>query len=232
MKQLLELCGFEPDEIEMELPRVQKVFNMFGITPEDIERGKERILRYWDPELIGLRKIRGLAVRELVDIILGREENKITLCASLPSATTDVLTNKTLTSPVLNTGVSGTAILDEDNMATDTEFKHQLPSCNFWMGMAKGRGIQMNNAAKAAKGDILLFLHADTRISADTFPFIENALDKKHFIGGCLTQRIDKNGFLYRLIESEGNLRARISKIFYGDQGIFVRKDIFSIKIQ
>ena len=112
MKQLLELCGFEPDEIEMELPRVQKVFNMFGITPEDIERGKERILRYWDPELIGLRKIRGLAVRELVDIILGREENKITLCASLPSATTDVLNaasfhsdkQRTLLAPLRRTG--------------------------------------------------------------------------------------------------------------------------------
>ena len=91
MKELLELCGFEPAEIKAELPRVQKVFNMFGLTQEDIERGKERILKYWEPELVGLRKIRGLAIRELVDVILGREENKITLCGSLPSATTDIL---------------------------------------------------------------------------------------------------------------------------------------------
>lgn len=91
MRELLELCGFEPGEIDAELPRVQKVFDMFGITPEDIERGKERINRYWDPELKGLAKIRGLAIKELVDTILAKEEDKINLCASLPSATTDVL---------------------------------------------------------------------------------------------------------------------------------------------
>jgi len=91
VRELLELCGFEPGEMDAELPRVQKVFDMFGITPGDIERGKERINRYWDPELKGLAKIRGLAIKELVDTILAKEEDKINLCASLPSATTDIL---------------------------------------------------------------------------------------------------------------------------------------------
>lgn len=91
MRELLELCGFEPGEIEAELPRIQKVFDMFGITPEDIERGKERINQFWDPELKGLAKIRGLAIKELVDTMLAKEEDKINLCASLPSATTDIL---------------------------------------------------------------------------------------------------------------------------------------------
>ncbi|MBU2608735.1 MAG: 2-hydroxyacyl-CoA dehydratase family protein [Chloroflexi bacterium] len=91
MKKFLELCGFEPAEIDAELPRIQKVFDMFGINQEDIERGKDRINKFWDPELKGLAKIRGLARRELVDTILAREENKINVCASLPSATTDIL---------------------------------------------------------------------------------------------------------------------------------------------
>ena len=91
MRELLGLCGFEPGEIEAELSRIQKVFDMFGITPEDVERGKERIDRYWDPELKGLAKIRGLAIKELVDTMLAKEEDKINLCASLPSATTDIL---------------------------------------------------------------------------------------------------------------------------------------------
>ncbi len=91
MKQLLELCGFEPEEIETQLTRVQKVFDMFGITPEDIQRGKERIEEFGDPELEGLRKIRGLAIKELVNTMLAKEEGKINLCASLPSATTDIL---------------------------------------------------------------------------------------------------------------------------------------------
>ena len=75
MRELLELCGFTPEEIETELPRVQKVFDMFGIAPNDIERGKERINQFWEPELQGLRKIRGLAIKELVDTMLAREEN-------------------------------------------------------------------------------------------------------------------------------------------------------------
>jgi len=91
VKELLGLCGFEPGEIETELPRIQRVFDMFGINEEDIKRGKERIHRYWDPELKGLAKIRGLAIRELVDTMLAEEEEKINLCASLPSATTDIL---------------------------------------------------------------------------------------------------------------------------------------------
>jgi len=91
VKELLGLCGFEPEEIDAELPRIQKVFDMFGINQEDIKRGKERINQYWDPELKGLAKIRGLAIRELVDTMLAKEEDKINLCASLPSATTDIL---------------------------------------------------------------------------------------------------------------------------------------------
>ena len=91
MKELLELCGFEPEEIETELPRVQKVFDMFGLTPDDIQNGKKRINQFWDPELKGLGKIRGLAIKELVGTMLAKEESKINLCASLPSATTDIL---------------------------------------------------------------------------------------------------------------------------------------------
>lgn len=91
----------------------------------------------------------------------------------------------------------------------------------------RGRAIQMNAAAKLATGDILLFLHADTQISVTSLSLIDSAVNDKNFIGGCLTQKIDKTGLAYRLIESEGNIRARISKVFYGDQGIFVKKDIF-----
>lgn len=92
----------------------------------------------------------------------------------------------------------------------------------------KGRAAQMNYVAGVACGDILLFLHADSIISAATLKSIEKNLSGNGFIGGCLTQRIDKNGLSYRFIETFGNIRARLTRVFYGDQGIFVRKDIFS----
>jgi rSAM/selenodomain-associated transferase 2 len=91
----------------------------------------------------------------------------------------------------------------------------------------KGRAIQMNRGAKCAQQDTLLFLHADNTISPETLLSIEKEVEKNGVVGGCLTQRIDKKGLIYRTIEAQGNLRARLSKVFYGDQGIFVKKDIF-----
>lgn len=91
----------------------------------------------------------------------------------------------------------------------------------------KGRAIQMNHGAKHATHEILFFLHADNKIGPNTLLKIENKLNNEKAVGGCLTQRIDKEGLIYRIIEAQGNIRARLSKIFYGDQGIFVRKDIF-----
>lgn len=91
----------------------------------------------------------------------------------------------------------------------------------------KGRAIQMNFGAKQAKNDILLFLHADNIVSPESLENIEKAVWRNGVVGGCLTQRIDKKGIIFRLIEAQGNFRARRSKVFYGDQGIFARKDIF-----
>jgi rSAM/selenodomain-associated transferase 2 len=91
----------------------------------------------------------------------------------------------------------------------------------------KGRAMQMNFGAKHAECDNLLFLHADNFIDSEALLSIGRKLENG-FIGGCLTQRIDKRGVIYRLIEAQGNIRARLSKVFYGDQGIFVKKNIFS----
>jgi benzoyl-CoA reductase/2-hydroxyglutaryl-CoA dehydratase subunit BcrC/BadD/HgdB len=76
MIELLKLCGFKPKEIESELPRVEKAFNRLGITAEDIQRGKQRLHKYYDIELEGVRKAFRLIVLEIVDIMLAREEGK------------------------------------------------------------------------------------------------------------------------------------------------------------
>ncbi|MFH1754029.1 MAG: TIGR04283 family arsenosugar biosynthesis glycosyltransferase [Candidatus Omnitrophota bacterium] len=91
----------------------------------------------------------------------------------------------------------------------------------------RGRGSQMNSGARASSHSALLFLHADTSIPEDVLSSVEEALKRRGIAGGCLTQRIDKEGLIYRIIEGFGNLRARVTKVFYGDQGIFVDKEIF-----
>ncbi|MFC1570688.1 TIGR04283 family arsenosugar biosynthesis glycosyltransferase [Candidatus Omnitrophota bacterium] len=90
-----------------------------------------------------------------------------------------------------------------------------------------GRAVQMNEGALKASGEVLLFLHADAFISPETLDAIESLMQGKEVAGGCLTQRIDKAGRAIRLLEGFGNTRARLTKVFYGDQGIFVRKNVF-----
>lgn len=91
----------------------------------------------------------------------------------------------------------------------------------------KGRAVQMNCGAREARNDILLFLHIDTTVSPEALFHIKRCMQDNNIVGGCLTQRIAKKGLIYRLIEGFGNIRAKVTKVFYGDQGIFVRKDIF-----
>lgn len=90
----------------------------------------------------------------------------------------------------------------------------------------KGRACQMNDGAGQAKGDILVFLHADCLLEKGSLETIRESLEDG-YVGGCLSQRINSHKIIYRFIEVSGNIRALLFKIFYGDQAIFVRRDIF-----
>ncbi len=89
---------------------------------------------------------------------------------------------------------------------------------------SKGRGIQLQEGASAAKGDILLFLHADSNIKEDVdlSEYIKNG-----YIGGFFRLRFDDSSTSFRLIEFFANLRSRLLKLPYGDQGIFVKREVF-----
>ena len=91
----------------------------------------------------------------------------------------------------------------------------------------KNRATQMNAGARAAKGKILLFLHADAVVQQRHLELVEEVVIKKELTGGCLTQVLDEKGAIFRWIAFTGNMRAKMTKIFYGDQGIFARKGIF-----
>lgn len=91
----------------------------------------------------------------------------------------------------------------------------------------KGRAVQMNRGAAVAQNDTYLFLHADTILTRDHLVTIENAIHNRGYIGGCFSQVYDSPRLIFRWIAFTGNVRAKLMKVFYGDQGIFVRKDIF-----
>jgi len=82
--QLLELCGFEPEDIKREQPRIKRTFQKWGITPEDVSRAEARIKQYFDYRLRGVRRFLGLWLMEFVDVTLAREEGKTIVYPSYP----------------------------------------------------------------------------------------------------------------------------------------------------
>lgn len=90
-----------------------------------------------------------------------------------------------------------------------------------------GRATQQNHGARHATGDVLLFLHADTRLVSDGLRQIERALAEAAADCGAFRQRIEAEGFLYRLLERGNAWRVRRRGMAFGDQGIFVRRALF-----
>ncbi len=91
----------------------------------------------------------------------------------------------------------------------------------------KGRGLQMNRGAKLASGPILLFLHADTLLPERALEAILLTLQNDHIVGGAFDLGIRSSKWGYRIIEKIATARSRITRLPYGDQAIFLRKDYF-----
>lgn len=91
----------------------------------------------------------------------------------------------------------------------------------------RGRATQQNLGASNATGDTLLFLHADCWLPADASRQMEQVLQSARIPGGVFCQRIDADGLTFRLLEAGNALRVCCSRIGFGDQGIFLRRDVF-----
>jgi len=91
----------------------------------------------------------------------------------------------------------------------------------------RGRACQMNVGASAATGDVLLFLHADTRLPAGASAAIGEALQDPRVVGGRFDVRLASERLLLRVVGGMMNFRSRLTGISTGDQAIFVRRDVF-----
>ncbi len=94
----------------------------------------------------------------------------------------------------------------------------------------QGRALQMNAGAAVARGNVLLFLHADTRLPGSAIRDIDNARQyclSPALFWGRFDVQISNRRWIYQIIESMMNLRSRLTAIATGDQAIFIDTTLF-----
>jgi rSAM/selenodomain-associated transferase 2 len=88
----------------------------------------------------------------------------------------------------------------------------------------QGRGLQLDEGARKAKGDILLFLHADTLLPFNFDRLIRAAMERQRVVLGAFRLGFVPSNAWLRLIAHVANVRSRFLKLPYGDQALFMRR--------
>ncbi len=105
---------------------------------------------------------------------------------------------------------------------------HHLPANGRMMDGPRGRGNQLNTGAQAATGDVVLFLHADTRLPTDAVQRIAEVHANTEVAGGGFCVRfLDDEPWILRVVETGINLRTRLFRSPTGDQAIFARRTAY-----
>src|SRR5258708_6879593 len=119
----------------------------------------------------------------------------------------------------------GHELIVADGGSDDGTAEVARPLCDRVIAAPRGRASQMNAGARAAGGDALVFLHADTRLPAMADDLIFDALRSNHW--GRFDVRIEGRHPLLVMVSCAMNLRSRLTGIATGDQAIFVRRAAF-----
>jgi rSAM/selenodomain-associated transferase 2 len=122
----------------------------------------------------------------------------------------------------------GADVIVVDGASRDRTAALARPLCDRLITGPRGRATQMNAGASAARGDVLLFLHADTRLPEDADRLVMDGLEHSGRVWGRFDVRIEGRHPLFRVIAAMMNLRSRLTGIATGDQAIFVATAAFA----
>jgi len=121
----------------------------------------------------------------------------------------------------------GTELIVVDGGSRDATIQRARLRADRVISAPRGRALQMNAGAAKATGDVLLFLHADTRLPADADRVVIDGLERSGRAWGRFDVRIDGRSPLLLVVGFFMGLRSRLTGIATGDQAIFVRRDAF-----
>lgn len=83
--ELYTLCGYEAEEINKERPRIEETLRRLELGPEDLKNAEDFVREKHDAELMGIRKILAVWLRELTDLVLAKDEGKKVIYFGFPS---------------------------------------------------------------------------------------------------------------------------------------------------
>ncbi len=121
----------------------------------------------------------------------------------------------------------GTEVIVVDGGSRDATIQRARRRADRVISAPRGRALQMNAGAEAASGDVLLFLHADTRLPEDADHIVLNGLVRSGRAWGRFDVEIGGRSALLTAVAGLMNIRSRLTGIATGDQAMFVLRDAF-----
>jgi rSAM/selenodomain-associated transferase 2 len=119
-----------------------------------------------------------------------------------------------------------TIVIDGGSRDRTRELASEHPYRPALVLASRGRGSQCNAGAAAASGDVLLFMHADTRLPHDVYDSVAGALADPKVLGGNFALRFDGADRFSRLLGAWYALQRRAG-VYYGDSAIWLRRTAF-----
>jgi rSAM/selenodomain-associated transferase 2 len=129
-----------------------------------------------------------------------------------------------ITGAVDSASIPGVDVVVVDGGSDDGTPERALAAGARTLESERGRSRQLQRGVEATQGEVVLFLHADSRLPPGWTDAVQAALDDPRVAGGAFRLRFGERGVAFRLLERGVRLRVALFGLPYGDQAIFARR--------